>query len=124
MTSPIESSVTGCGRRDAPRTIEFIRKKAGTRLVLLPARRRGDQTRPAPEPLQDVFAEGSRCATSGPDFGDGTMVWQADVAIFHRITNDWRFVWEFDETNAREAGRHGIPPRVFRALVNRQLFGH
>lgn len=57
------------------------------------------------------------------DFGDGPTVWQPDVAIFHRITNNWRFVWEFDETNAREAGRHGIPPRVFRALVNRQLFG-
>lgn len=48
--------------------------------------------------------------------------WQPDVAILHYAVGGWLFVWEFDGATAGEAAKHGIPPHIFRALVNRQLF--
>jgi|SRR5450755_316403 len=48
--------------------------------------------------------------------------WQPDVSILHLSKHGWNLNYEFDETTAADANRHGIPTRVFNALVNRQLF--
>jgi hypothetical protein len=48
--------------------------------------------------------------------------WQPDVSILRLSKHGWSLEYEFDETTTAEANRHGIPTRVFNALVNRQLF--
>jgi len=43
--------------------------------------------------------------------------WQPAIAIPHQAGGQWRFVWEFDETTAKIAKQHRIPPWIYKALV-------
>jgi hypothetical protein len=48
--------------------------------------------------------------------------WQPDVSILHLTKTGWIVKYEFDESTAKDAQRHGVPQPIFNRLVNGQLF--